>query len=87
VDALRALADGEPDADKETGELTVPVRRGAGVLPDVVRELDAAGVGIGDLAVRRPTLDDVFLALTGHAAEDETVPAGRGKRGQTGGDR
>jgi ABC-2 type transport system ATP-binding protein len=82
VDALRGLADGEPDADKETGELTVPVRRGAAVLPDVVRELDAAGVGIGDLAVRRPTLDDVFLALTGHAAEDETAPVGAGRRGQ-----
>ncbi|HEV7825385.1 MAG TPA: ATP-binding cassette domain-containing protein [Mycobacteriales bacterium] len=78
LDVLRPLADGEPDADKETGELTLPVRRGAGVLPDVVRELDAAGVAIADLAVRRPTLDDVFLTLTGHAAEepaadDETV--------------
>jgi ABC-2 type transport system ATP-binding protein len=38
-----------------------------------VRELDAAGVAIDDLGVRRPTLDDVFLALTGHAAEDEEV--------------
>jgi ABC-2 type transport system ATP-binding protein len=73
LDALRRLADGEPDADKETGELTVPVRGGASVLPDVVRELDAAGVGIADLAVRRPTLDDVFLTLTGHAAEEQAA--------------
>jgi ABC-2 type transport system ATP-binding protein len=79
LDALRPLADGEPDADKETGELTVPVRRGAGVLPDVVRELDAAGVGIADLAVRRPTLDDVFLTLTGHAAEDRAAEDETGK--------
>jgi ABC-2 type transport system ATP-binding protein len=34
-----------------------------------VRLLDGAGIGIADLAFRRPTLDDVFLALTGHAAE------------------
>jgi ABC-2 type transport system ATP-binding protein len=79
VDAVRCHVDGEVDADKETGELTAPVRRGAGVLPDVVRDLDAAGIGIADLAVRRPTLDDVFLALTGHAAEQETGElAGKG---------
>jgi ABC-2 type transport system ATP-binding protein len=35
-----------------------------------VRRLDDAGVGIDDIALRRPTLDDVFIALTGHAAED-----------------
>ncbi|HEY0485196.1 MAG TPA: ATP-binding cassette domain-containing protein, partial [Mycobacteriales bacterium] len=76
LDLLRPLADGEPDADEETGELTVPVRRGAGVLPDVVRELDGAGIAIADLAVRRPTLDDVFLTLTGHTAEDGAAGAG-----------
>jgi hypothetical protein len=36
-----------------------------------VRRLDDAGVGIDDISLRRPTLDDVFLALTGHAAEEE----------------
>jgi len=41
----------------------------AGVIVDAVRRLDQAGVGIEDIVVRRPTLDDVFLALTGHAAE------------------
>jgi ABC-2 type transport system ATP-binding protein len=40
---------------------------------EAVRRLDEAGVGVEDLALRRPTLDDVFLALTGHAAEE--VPA------------
>ena len=38
---------------------------------DAVRTLDEAGVAIEDVARRRPTLDDVFLALTGHAAEEE----------------
>jgi ABC-2 type transport system ATP-binding protein len=39
-----------------------------------VRRLSEAGVGVDDLTVRRPTLDDVFLALTGHAAEDGSDP-------------
>jgi ABC-2 type transport system ATP-binding protein len=52
------------------------VAEGAGVLAEVVRQLDAAGIVIGDLALRRPTLDDVFMRLTGHAAEehDEAQP-------------
>ena len=41
-----------------------------GVIAEAVRRLDDAGVGIDDIALRRPTLDDVFLALTGHAAEE-----------------
>ena len=36
-----------------------------------MRRLDDAGVGIADIAVRRPTLDDVFISLTGHAAEQD----------------
>ena len=42
---------------------------GATVLVQVVRDLDEAGIAIDDIGLRRPTLDDVFLALTGHAAE------------------
>ena len=49
--------------------MRVPVRRRSGVIAEAVRRLD--GVGIDDIALRRPTLDDVFLALTGHAAEEE----------------
>jgi ABC-2 type transport system ATP-binding protein len=45
------------------------VRAGTTV-PVLMHSLDAAGVQIHDLAVQRPTLDDVFLSLTGHAAED-----------------
>jgi ABC-2 type transport system ATP-binding protein len=48
-----------------------PVRRRHGLIPDIVRALDDADVGIDDIAIHRPTLDDVFLALTGHAAEEE----------------
>jgi ABC-2 type transport system ATP-binding protein len=72
--AIRALASyavGEPQVDPEEGTLLVPVDNRTGLLASVIRELDAAGVQIDDIALRRPTLDDVFLALTGHAAEAE----------------
>jgi ABC-2 type transport system ATP-binding protein len=80
---LQPFAAGEPVLDREGLKLTVPVSKGAGILPEVVRELDAAGVALDDLALRHPTLDDVFLSLTGHVAEDvvEDKPAkGRRKR-------
>jgi ABC-2 type transport system ATP-binding protein len=51
--------------------LRAPVRRRHGLIPDIVRALDDADVGLDDIAIQRPTLDDVFLALTGHAAEEE----------------
>jgi ABC-2 type transport system ATP-binding protein len=53
----------------------VAVRSRSGVIADAVLRLHAAGVGIEDIHLSRPTLDDVFLALTGHAAEEE--PADR----------
>jgi ABC-2 type transport system ATP-binding protein len=57
----------------ERNIIAVPVRRRSGVIADAVLRLNAAGVGIEDITVRRPTLDDVFLALTGHRAEEEPV--------------
>jgi ABC-2 type transport system ATP-binding protein len=59
----------------ENGSLRVPLRQRRGVIADAVRLLDDAGIGIDDIAVRRPTLDDVFLKLTGHAAEPESGEA------------
>ena len=52
-------------------QVTVGVHRRGGAIVDAVRRLDEAGVGVEDIALRRPTLDDVFLALTGHAAESD----------------
>jgi ABC-2 type transport system ATP-binding protein len=57
----------EEDARRLSGSASAGARR----LTDVVRDFDAAGLGIDDLAVRRPTLDDVFLSLTGHVAEED----------------
>jgi ABC-2 type transport system ATP-binding protein len=84
--ALRAamlvapLADKDPIVDHTVVELTV--ENGPKVGAEVLRTLDAAGLTIAGLALREPSLDDVFLSLTGHKSEDETeeVPAGRGKR-------
>ncbi len=69
IATLRAVADGEPTA--EDSRICIPVREAGGVIPEVVRRLDDQGVRIEDIAVRRPTLDDVFLTLTGHYAEEE----------------
>jgi ABC-2 type transport system ATP-binding protein len=67
VEALRSLASEAPAA---SGELVqVAVRQRSGAIVTAVSELVAAGVGVEDIVLRRPTLDDVFLALTGHAAE------------------
>jgi ABC-2 type transport system ATP-binding protein len=63
------LGSGPPQVDAQAGEVTVPIPDGVAVLPEVVRQLDAAGLALSDLAVRRPTLDDVFLTLTGHATQ------------------
>jgi len=60
------LGGGPAQVDTWTGELTMPIVGGVVVLPEVVRRLDAAGLALADLAVRRPTLDEVFLTLTSH---------------------
>jgi ABC-2 type transport system ATP-binding protein len=90
ADAAAAIADlgsGAPQVVAEAGEVSLPVAKGASLLAEAVRRLDAAGLEISDLALRRPTLDDVFLALTGHLAEadsdedgPEPPPRGRGRR-------
>jgi len=74
---------GEPYSDAETGVVRVGVGgRGSDALVDAVRALDAAGVATTGLALRRPSLDDVFLTLTGHAAEEEDQPSGRRRGGR-----
>ncbi|HEX9122644.1 MAG TPA: ATP-binding cassette domain-containing protein [Actinomycetota bacterium] len=80
------LGPGGGQVDNNTGEITVPVGAdGPGVLTEAVRRLDAAGIRLADIGLRRPTLDDVFLALTGHVAEDQAEPeAAAGRRGRRG---
>ena len=73
VEALAPLGDGDRP-DSEGAHVTLAVTRRAGAIAAAVRRLDTAGIDVEDLALRRPTLDDVFLALTGKHAEEE--PAG-----------
>ncbi|MDI5966884.1 ATP-binding cassette domain-containing protein [Streptomyces sp. SL13] len=61
---------GGATVEQHTRRITVPVSGGAKLLAEVIRELDARGIEIDDIGLRRPTLDDVFLWLTGHAAQD-----------------
>ena len=82
---LRQVGTGEVTVEEHTRHLTVPIIGGARVLVAALRQLDVEGVEVQDVGVRRPTLDDVFLSLTGHAAEDEAEKAtaagkGRGRR-------
>ncbi|MBA2776620.1 MAG: ATP-binding cassette domain-containing protein [Chloroflexia bacterium] len=63
--------DGGVQIDTVSNLLTVPFAAGARGLPEAVRQLDAAGLVLTDLSLRRPTLDDVFLTLTGHVAEED----------------
>lgn len=77
LDALRPLVDGPVQVSEDGRRLRAPVRSTAGLLTRVVRALDEAGVDLEDVAVHQPSLDDVFMRLTGTApvAPAET-PAG-----------
>jgi ABC-2 type transport system ATP-binding protein len=77
---LAPLAVGDVQVDAGALQITVPVTKGAASLADALGRLAREGVTVRDVGLRRPTLDDVFLQLTGHEAEitednDKTIPA------------
>ncbi|WP_343450296.1 ATP-binding cassette domain-containing protein [Micromonospora oryzae] len=73
---LGRVAGGEPEVDPDRRLVSARVEHRAGALTEVLRALDAAGVAVEDVALRRPTLDEVFLHLTGRRTETaEEVPA------------
>ncbi|MEU9180778.1 ATP-binding cassette domain-containing protein [Streptomyces sp. NPDC048550] len=85
---LAGFGKGETAVEEHTRKLTVPVTGGAKLLAEVIRELDSRSIEIDDIGLRRPTLDDVFISLTGHAAaladeeNGEGAPAdAKGRRG------
>ncbi len=67
--ALAGLGSGPAVLDADAGRVVVPVTDGPGILPQVAGRLAAGGLRVADLALRRPTLDDVFLTLTGGSRE------------------
>ncbi len=83
TEILKALSSGEPVVDSMARRILIPVSGGSKAIVEAVRRLDEANIMVDDISLRRPTLDDVFLSLTGHIAEEEKeeVSAGRGRRG------
>jgi ABC-2 type transport system ATP-binding protein len=80
--ALAGLGCGPPTVDIAASRVILPVANGPGILPELAARLAAAGLQIADLALRRPTLDEVFLTLTGqpgpgraHAAHNHRDPS------------
>jgi len=68
---VTGLASAPVSVEESSRSLTAPVSGGAAVLVEALRRLDAAGINLADVGLRRPTLDDVFLSLTGHGAEEK----------------
>ena len=74
AEVLASLGMAEPSTDPSTRRCSLAAPGGSKLLPIVVRALDDAAVPVEDIALRRPTLDEVFLALTGHTTTDPTTP-------------
>jgi ABC-2 type transport system ATP-binding protein len=70
---LSGIGVGAAAVDEHTRRVTVPSDGGATRLATVIRDFDEAAIAIDDIGLRRPTLDDVFLSLTGHAAIEEST--------------
>ncbi len=76
---LQPLSDESPHTDEQRGHVSIAVESGAQSIAEVVRLLDAQSVSIAELNLRRPSLNDVFLSITGHEiVEEESKPKRRG---------
>jgi ABC-2 type transport system ATP-binding protein len=73
--AVGRAAGAEAEVDRDTRRVSAPVRDRVAALTEVVRALDDAGVAAEDIALRRPTLDEVFLRLTGRHTDEEAAAA------------
>ena len=73
---LAPLCTGKVESSHDGVSFSAPIHSGDRVVPSVIRALDDAGVDVLDVEVRRPTLDDVFLTLTGRHAENELEEVG-----------
>jgi ABC-2 type transport system ATP-binding protein len=86
--ALSGLTSADPLVDDEAARVSLRVGAdGSQALVETVRRLDALGIHTQELGIRRPSLDDVFLSLTGHGAEENDAPQKRRGRGRRGRDR
>jgi len=84
---LASIGIAEPTTDERTRRVTVAVTGGTPLLAEAIRRLDGDGVRLQDVGLRRPTLDDVFLTITGRGAQeasetdDEPEAVAAGKKG------
>ncbi|MBD8042450.1 ATP-binding cassette domain-containing protein [Arthrobacter sp. Sa2BUA2] len=78
-EVLARHGDGEVQTASDGRTLEVAVTEGPSALQQVLRDLESAGIELHDAGIRRPTLDDVFLKLTGHVAEEEKDDAEKAK--------
>jgi ABC-2 type transport system ATP-binding protein len=85
IEVLAPMGTGEPRVDRPTRSVAVPVDKGSARLLEAVRAMDSLNVEVSDIGLRRATLDEVFLSLTGRTAEataDDEADAGRPRRGR-----
>ncbi len=82
AEAVAGMCCGEPTFELDVGIVRVPVESAVGTITDAVRRVDAAGITLADIAIHRPTLDDVFLTITGRHVEPEVAANGQAKGGK-----
>jgi ABC-2 type transport system ATP-binding protein len=74
LEIVAAISGIKPSLDEGLRQISAPVSTGTAALLDVLKALDAAGIHALDVGLKRPSLDDVFLSLTGHSAESNSEP-------------
>ena len=72
ADIIRSFTKNDVTVMPETGEISIPANGETSLLSDIVRRFDAAGIVLAELGLKQPTLDDVFLSITGHSTEENS---------------
>lgn len=82
IEIVAGVSGNKPTLDEGLRLISAPVSTGSAALFEVLKSLDAAGIHALDVGLKRPSLDDVFLSLTGHAAEEKQAENTEKKRGR-----
>ena len=82
MEIVAAVSGQKPALDEGLRQISAPVSTGSAALFEVLKSLDSAGIHALDVGLKRPSLDDVFLSLTGHAAEEKKEEVTEKKRGR-----
>ena len=82
MEIVGAVSGNKPALDEGLRQISSPVSTGSAALFEVLKALDSAGIHALDVGLKRPSLDDVFLSLTGHAAEEKKEEVAEKKRGR-----